>query len=181
MSTVPVRVSSATDGPPVGLAQLADNAVAAAAQQQQRQQARFRRIQPGAGRHKELPTPPDRVALTMEAAGVKATTAAPGSPPPLVPGSPCSLGSPPPLPRKERPRIPHGFAAHGLQTHAELALARDRPSSTRLFGSEQPAEPGLGLREWLDRAALLPPAGGAAATLPPPPEAALGPASHSGI
>ncbi|KAJ1733636.1 hypothetical protein LPJ61_001470, partial [Coemansia biformis] len=122
------RTGAPAGGPPTtGLARLAEDAIAAAAQQQQAE-ARTRRTAPATGRtgyYKPLPIPPDRVARTMEAVDAKATTQA---------------GSPPPLPNKDRPRIPHALAADGLHTRAELVAALDRPSSAQLFGSRQPED-----------------------------------------
>ncbi|KAJ2844718.1 hypothetical protein IWW36_005072, partial [Coemansia brasiliensis] len=151
--------------PIAGLAQLASNAIE---ESQQQTSARARRMQPllsSTELHKPLPPIPDRIACVMEVADAKA-----------------AARSPPPLPTRERPRLPRVLAEDGLGTRAELTAARERPSSMRLFGNtrnsshgpppgsprtlQRPAtaqstaeeakeEPALGLREWLERTDML--------------------------
>ncbi|KAJ1740222.1 hypothetical protein LPJ79_002838 [Coemansia sp. RSA 1821] len=162
-STEP-SVTSQHQVPTAGLAQLASNAIE---ESQQQARLRTRRMQPllsGAEQHKPLPPIPDRISRVLEVADAKATAR-----------------SPPPLPTRERPRLPRVLAEDGLGTRAELAAAHERPSSMRLFGStrssgshgpppgspstlQRPAtaqsseaqdEPALGLREWLERTDML--------------------------
>ncbi|KAJ2158637.1 hypothetical protein GGF46_003637 [Coemansia sp. RSA 552] len=157
-----------------GLAKLASEALIAAVEQQRK--ARGKRIQPlpsSSARHKPLPPIPDRISRTMEAADAKAAAA---------------RSLPPPLPAKERPKIPRALGEDGLGTRTDLAAALERPSSMRLFGSNtvqhspaqipalgspgalprpataqsppatQQHEPALSLREWLQRTDMLLPA-----------------------
>ncbi|KAJ2451462.1 hypothetical protein EV183_003596 [Coemansia sp. RSA 2336] len=150
--------------PTAGLAQLASNAIE---ESQQQARGRMRRMQPllaAAEKHKPLPPIPDRISRVLEVADAKATAR-----------------SAPPLPTRERPRLPRVLAEDGLGTRAELTAARERPSSMRLFGgprssdpqgpppgsprtlqrpstaqsAEVQDEPAMGLREWLERTDML--------------------------
>ncbi|KAJ2472517.1 hypothetical protein IWW56_006131, partial [Coemansia sp. RSA 2131] len=166
----------------VGLAQLASDAIS---MNEQHTNTRMRHIQPllfSTASHKPLPPIPDRLLRTLEVADAKAAAQ-------ITPEAADAKSVPqrmrPPLPTKERPRLPRILAEDGLATRPELAAARERPSSMRLFGcrrganaldpplgspralqrpataqSLSPTEPvtddaPLGLREWLQRTDML--------------------------
>ncbi|KAJ2789140.1 hypothetical protein H4R20_007234, partial [Coemansia guatemalensis] len=141
----------------VGLARLAEDAIAASSVESRQRGRRIRPSSPRSARHKALPPIPDRVARTMEVADAKAE----------------AKPAPPPLPKTERPKIPRVLAEDGLATRADIAVAVERPSSTRLFGDSGCSDSGDGaqsLRTWLQRTdMLLPPTKSTSKPLPRPP------------
>ncbi|KAJ2614621.1 hypothetical protein H4S08_001622 [Coemansia sp. RSA 1365] len=140
----------------VGLAKLAEDAIAASSVETRQRGRRIRPSSSRSARHKALPPIPDRVARTMEVADKKAAA---------------KLA--PPLPKTERPKIPHALAEDGLATRADIAVGVERPSSTRLFGDGSRSDSSgtaQDLRTWLQRTdMLLPPAKAASKPLPCPP------------
>ncbi|KAI8320366.1 hypothetical protein GQ54DRAFT_312740 [Martensiomyces pterosporus] len=127
-----------------GLAQLAENAVmAAAALPTKMRSPKALPVLPNGATRKPPPIP-DRVARTLAVAEARtlaksvadasASTAATQSLGRASTSS--SLGRPPPpLPTKERPKIPKEFMDDKLGSRAAIAAALEKPSAKSLFGS----------------------------------------------
>ncbi|KAJ2137230.1 hypothetical protein IW136_003593, partial [Coemansia sp. RSA 678] len=137
----------------VGLAQLARDAIS---MNEQHTNTRMRHIQPllsSAMSQKPLPPIPDRLLRTLEVADTKAAAQLT---PEAADAKSVLQRMCPPLPTKERPRLPRILAEDGLATRPELAAARARPSSMRLFGCRRDADaldPPLGSPRALQRPA----------------------------
>ncbi|KAJ2601821.1 hypothetical protein H4R99_002875 [Coemansia sp. RSA 1722] len=124
-----------------GLAKLASEAVAAAARLPATRGARATAVaaQPsGAWSSKSLPMAADRVVRTMdvaeEAARSRPTTAQSLEGTLAAAASRGRMHGPvPPLPQKERPRVPRDLAEGGAETRAEAGAALELPSSRVLF------------------------------------------------
>ncbi|KAJ2856970.1 hypothetical protein J3B02_001297 [Coemansia erecta] len=121
-----------------GLARLASEAVAAASRLSTARGTRAQAVQPSnAWSSKPLPVAPDRVVRTMEvahAAALSRPETAQGLQSSSAAAARGRLHGPlPPLPQKERPRIPKDLAESGLETRAEASAALELPSSRTLF------------------------------------------------
>ncbi|KAJ1954777.1 hypothetical protein GGI12_005717, partial [Dipsacomyces acuminosporus] len=183
-----------------GLAQLAENAVRAEAALPAKLRSPKALPTLPNGTQRRPPPIPDRIARTLtvtEARSIERSGAAAAGAQSLGPASTSSrLGKPPPpLPTKERPKIPKFFMDDKLGSHAAITAALERPSTKSLFGSTMsaaellgppapadsaqpaactPSTPAVSLEDWLRRTDELLPSNNPVAKPDPIPPASSG-------
>ncbi|KAJ2625570.1 hypothetical protein GGI25_005706 [Coemansia spiralis] len=103
-----------------GLAKLAEEAVAAS--KSKKHAGRTGNTLSSKMPHRPLPSAPDRILHTLDAADADIASSSSGV-----------VRSPPPLPTKERPRVPKVLGGDKLDKRVQVEVELERPSSQRMF------------------------------------------------